>query len=629
MFRNPLHDKGKTARRCLFGEKYSEDVCRWRIYFLLLLFISFFGLIFLRLYSVQVLSYSSYKALAEGQHSLYKELVPQRGEIFLKDKNGDYPVAVNRETKMAYAVPKEIKDPARAADFLSANLGLDREEIFSKINRPEDYYAVIKHRLSDEEIAKINEAKIEGIHLIEESYRYYPAGELAANILGFVGWNGNGLSGQYGIEGHFEKELKGEEGNLFQNRDSSGGWIAIGKREKVDATNGEDLYLATDHIVQFETEKILQGAMKKFGAEKGCIIVMEPETGKILALASFPTFNPNEYSKTENMDAFRNLAVNDAYEPGSIFKAITMAAAVDSGKVNAETSYVDTGSVQEAGYTIKNSEEKVYGRQTMTQVLESSINTGAIFAEKLLGNNNFRDYLERFGFGEPLGVDITGEASGSIANLKNLNRNIQFFTASFGQGITTTPLQILSAYNVIANGGTLMKPEIVEKKVYSDGSEEAVDPQEIHRVISKSAADETTKMLISVVENGHGKRAGVPGYWVAGKTGTAQVAKANGGGYEENKTIGSFAGYAPADNPRFSIIVRMDAPKNVQWAESSAAPTFGELMKFLLEYYNIEPTREYTQKDLDIFNATHDLGKYSKEEEDGGNPAPNSKNVSM
>lgn len=622
MLRKSFHDESRMAKRCLFGEKYSEDVCRWRIYFLLFLFIFFFGLVFLKLYSLQVFSHSSFKALAEGQHSLYKELIPERGEIFLKDKNGDYPIAVNRETKMAYAVPKEIEDPARVADFLSANLGMDREEIFSKINRPEDSYEVIKHRLNEEEIGKINEAKMEGIHLLDESFRYYPAGELASNVLGFVGWKENELAGQYGIEGYFEKKLRGEEGNLFQNRDSSGGWIAIGKREKISATDGEDLYLTIDHIVQFETEKILKGAMKKFGAEKGAIIVMEPETGKILALASFPSFNPNEYSKVENMDAFRNLAVNDAYEPGSIFKAITMAAAVDNGKVNSETTYVDTGLVKEAGFNIKNSEGKVYGQQTMTQVLENSVNTGVIFAEKLVGNKNFKDYVERFGFGETLGVETSGESPGSIANLKNVNRNIEFFTASFGQGIRTTALQILSAYSAIANGGLLMKPQIIEKKIYTDGSEEEIRPQEIRRVISQSAAGETTKMLVSVVEKGHGKRAGVPGYYVAGKTGTAEVAKSGSKGYEDGKTIGSFAGFAPADNPRFSIIVRIDNPKNVQWAESSAAPTFGELMKFLLEYYNIEPTREYTQKDLDTFNATHDLGKYIKEE-DGKEEAVN------
>ena len=616
MFEKSFQDKSRTAKRCLFGAKYSEDICEWRVYFLFLSFVLLFSLVLLRLYNVQVLSHSSYKALAEGQHSLYKELVPQRGEIFLKDKTGPYPVAVNQETKMAYAVPKEIEDPARAADFLSANLGMDREEIFAKLNQPEDGYEIIKHRLNDEEIRKINEEKLKGIHLLDESFRYYPAKELAANVLGFVGWDDNELKGRYGLEGYFENELKGEEGTLFQNRDSSGGWIAIGKREKVSATDGEDLYLTIDHIIQFEAEKILKGAMKKFEAAKGCVVVMEPETGKILALASFPTFNPNEYSQIESMDAFRNLAVSDAYEPGSIFKAITMAAAVDSGKVNAETTYTDTGSVKEAGFTIKNSEEKVYGLQTMTQVLESSINTGVIYAEKLLGNKNFKDYIERFGFGKTLGIELSGESAGSIANLKNLNRNIEFFTTSFGQGLRTTPLQILAAYNAIANRGVLMKPQILEKKIYSNGSEEIIDSQEIRRVMSEGSSLEVVRMLESVVKNGHGKRAGVPGYLVAGKTGTAEVAKSGGGGYEEGKSIGSFAGFAPADNPKFSIIVRIDEPKNVEWAESSAAPAFGELMKFLLEYYNIEPTEEYTQQDLDLFNATHDLGKYSVEEED-------------
>jgi cell division protein FtsI (penicillin-binding protein 3)/stage V sporulation protein D (sporulation-specific penicillin-binding protein) len=307
------------------------------------------------------------------------------------------------------------------------------------------------------------------------------------------------------------------------------------------------------------------------------------------------------------MDLYRNPAVSDAYECGSVFKPITMAAALDSGRLAPETAYIDSGTVQEAGYSIKNSDLKSYGRQTMTQVLEKSLNTGAIFAQKSLGNKNFLEYLKRFGFGEKTGIDLTGEGPGNISNLKNFNRNIEFFTASFGQGITVTPLQLISAYNALANGGILLKPQIVEKIIYPDGRDEEIPPQEVRRVISQKAALQISQMLRSVVVNGHGKRADVPGYLIAGKTGTAQVASLEKKGYTEGKHIGSFAGFAPMNNPRFTILVRINNPQTVEWAESSAAPAFGELMKFLLDYYKIEPTEEYTQAQVDAFNATHKL----------------------
>jgi len=251
----------------------------------------------------------------------------------------------------------------------------------------------------------------------------------------------------------------------------------------------------------------------------------------------------------------------------------------------------------------------------MTQVLEKSLNTGVIHVEKLLGNKNFADYVERFGFGSPTGIDLVGEAKGNISNLKNLRSDIQFFTASFGQGITVTPIQLAAAYGAIANGGTLMKPRIIDKMIYPDGREEKLEPQEVRRVISEKAAMDTAAILRSVVVNGHGKKAGVPGYLVAGKTGTAQVASNESRGYEEGRSVGSFAGFAPVNDPKFVIIVKLVDPKNVEWAESSAGPVFGELMKFLLEYYGIEPTEEYTQEDLDNFNKTHNLGRLDDEEE--------------
>lgn len=593
----------------IISRKHAGDISNWRMHLLFFIFLAIVLIIILRLYTLQITQFTSYKALAEGQHSFFQDLIPKRGEIFMKDKDKLYPAAINRETKMAYAVPKEIENASEAALAIASALQLDAVDLKDRFSNAEDMYEVLKRRLSEEEIDKIKDLKLKGIHLSDESYRYYPSNELAANVLGFVGWRDDKFGGRYGLELYFDEELGGKEGSLFHERDASGRWISVGQKEITQAKNGDTIVLTLDHIVQYQTEKILKNAVDRYGADGGNITVMDSGTGKILAMASYPTFNPNDYAKTEDINAFRNPVVNDAYESGSVFKPITMAAGLDSGKISPDTTYTDTGSVQEAGYTIKNSDLKSNGLQTMTNVLEKSLNTGVIHVEKLLGNKNFADYVKRFGFGEPTGIDLIGEAKGNIKNLNNLKSDIQFFTASFGQGITVTPIQLAAAYSAIANGGTLMKPQMIDKTIHADGSEENMDPQEVRRVISQRAAIQTSQILESVVVNGHGKRAGVPGYRVGGKTGTAQVASTESRGYEEGKSTGSFAGFAPIDNPKFTIVVKLEDPKNVEWAESSAAPAFGELMKFLLEYYNIEPTEEYTQKDLDAFNQYHTLGQ--------------------
>ncbi len=592
-----------VGSQCSFGGKIKNP----RIYFLVFLIGIIAATIIGRAYFLQVINFGYYQALADNQHSLFRKLIPTRGEIYLKDRDALYPVAVNKETKMAYAVPKEIEDVTVASDELAAVLGLDRDALMQKLGRENDMYEVLKHRLSDNEIAGIKKLNMKGIHLEDESFRYYPAGELASHILGFVGWKDNEIGGRYGSELYFEDELKGKIGNLSQNTDASGRWIATGDRNISYAKNGDNLVLSLDHIVQYETEKILAAAVAKYQADRGMIIVMESKTGKIISMASYPTFNPNDYARVDNMEAFRNLAVSDPYECGSVFKAITLASAIDAGKITPDTTYVDSGAVTEAGYTIKNSDLKANGLETMTQVLEKSLNTGVIFAEKLMGNQSFAEYIRKFGFGELTGADIFAEASGNISNLSNYKRNIEFFTASFGQGITVTPLQLISAYNAIANNGILLKPQIVDSVMHDDGSVSENSPQEVRRVISQQSAYQITQMLRAVVTDGHGKQANVPGYTVVGKTGTAQVVGPSGG-YADGRSVGSFAGFAPADNPKFTMLVRLDDPKTVQWAESSAAPTFGELMKFILEYYHIEPTEKYTQADLDKFNQTHTLG---------------------
>ena len=572
--------------------KNSSDklVSSQRIYFLAVA-VFFMGVIIIaRLYILQIRDHARFRIMADDQHGAFSELSAKRGEIYLKNRDEKYPLAVNKEYMMVFLEPKMVAEKDRVVSELSYILGIERIEIEKKLSNSEDMFEIVKKKISQEEADKITELKLKGVKLLGENYRYYPGKELASQIVGFVGSNGEQEIGRYGLESFWEEELQGKNGSIFQERDSAGRWISITDRKKVPAQDGADLVLTIDQAVQYEIEKILKLTMEKYKADGGSILVQEPSTGKLLAMASYPNFNPNEFGKVENMSVFTNPAITNAYESGSVFKTVTLASGIDAGVISPNTTYVDNGVISEAGYNIKNSDGKSNGTQTMTQVLEKSLNTGVIFTEKLMGNKKFAEYVRNFGFGEKTGITLPNEAAGDVRNLNNLKSDIQFFTASFGQGITTTPLQILNAYSVIANGGNLMRPQVVEKKIYSDGREESVEPKIIRRVIKEETAKQMKEMLESVVVNGHGKRAAVSGYRVGGKTGTAQVAKQGGGGYEESITIGSFTGIAPLDNPRFAVIVKIDNPKDVQWAESSAAPTCGQVLKFLLNYYNVEPT---------------------------------------
>jgi cell division protein FtsI/penicillin-binding protein 2 len=603
-------NKGKAGKNKICSNKANP-----RIYVLVFFVLAGVASVIFRLYSLQVSAHGYYQELASDQHKMYEDLVPKRGEIFAKDGSGYYPVAVNKDLSLVYAVPREVEDPRSEARDLAGILQVDENEILGKLSQSDGWYAVIKHKVENSQVEEIKRRGIKGIYFSPETERFYPAGNFASQVVGFVGSDGQKTVGRYGLEAYWNEELQGRPGSLEQERDTGGRWISIADKQLKPAQDGANLYLTLDHTIQYRAEMAIKKSVEKFQADRGTIVVMDPKTGAVLAMASTPDFNPNDFSEVEDISVFSNPSVSGTYECGSIFKAITMAGGLDAKTVTSETTYTDTGEVTEAGYTIKNSDLKSNGVQTMTQVLEKSLNTGVIFVEKGLGNLRFFEYVKNFGFGSKTGIDTIGEVSGNISGLKEM-RNINAFTASFGQGISVTPIQFIASFAAAANGGEFMNPYLVEKIAYSDGRELATQPQAVRRVISKEASQDLARMLVSVVVNGHGKRAGVPGYLVAGKTGTAQVPKP-GGGYDDDQHIGSFAGFAPAYDPKFAMLVKLDNPKNVEWAESSAAPTFGEMAKFLLDYYNIEPTEVYTQHDVDIFNATHDVSIYQtpKEEE--------------
>ncbi len=563
-------------------------------------FVVFFACVIgVKLFVLQIVDHRFYEALASGQHEIFRELIPQRGTVFMHDYKDEQlvPVATNQQLASVYADPRQIEDPEKTGEVLAEIFGYDEEKtkaLINRLDRPEDPYEPLEKEVHDDLLEKLLARELPGIHYVRESTRLYPEPSMSGHVIGFVGSDAEGNNaGRYGVEGYFNELLAGKAGFLRSERDIAGRLIAVGERSVEPAVDGVDIVLTIDRTIQFKACTALKDAVAKHQADGGSIVVIEPSTGKIFAMCGYPDFDPNTYSQVGSINDFNNPAIFNAYEPGSIFKPLTMAAAIDAGAVTPSTRFEDSGSVLVEGWPkpIGNAEGKVYGDVDMTQVLEDSINTGMIFSMRQMGQDVFVDYMKRFGFGKMTGVELETEMSGNIAALDK-GPEIYKATATFGQGITVTPLQILMAYGAIANGGILKKPQIVDEIRYSDGTVEKRSSQDIAQVIDEKTARTIGAMLVSVIEHGHGKRAGVPGYYIGGKTGTAQVARTDGIGYSLDNTIGSFAGFGPVEDPKFAMVVRIDHPRDVVWAESTAAPLFGDMAQFLLQYFEIPPVRK-------------------------------------
>jgi len=552
----------------------------WRINSVLIFVFLVSSPIFIRLVYIQIINHQYWRALAQGQQKIFLSLQGDRGEIFFQDKT---PLAINKTFDLVYVSPQEIQNAEEAAGILSSILEVDKNLILEKIEK-DDSYEVIKKKLSSEETAAIKNLNLPGIYLTKETLRYYPQEDLASKVAGFLDGNGQG---QYGIEGYYEETLQGKEGFLEKEK-GPGGYLMNDLEGQ--AQEGADLILTLDYNIQFQAEKLLVKAKEDLDIESGEIIVMEPQTGKILALADFPNFNPNHYSEVADFEVFQNSAIQKIFEPGSVFKAIVMAAALDQEKITPETKYVDTGLLKIGGYTISNFGNRAWGERTMTEVLEKSINTGAVFAETQIGPQVFLDYLDRFGLFTPTGVDLSGEVSSQNKELKK-GYEVNFATASFGQGIEMSPIQLIRAFSAIGNGGKLVKPYIVEKFFKNREIVETKTQIQKDSLISPKTISQLTAMLVNVVDKGTARRAKIPGYYVAGKTGTAQVAWTVLGiqkrGYSE-KTVQSFVGFAPAYNAQFAILVKLNNPK-ASTSEISAVPIFKELAKYIIDLWQIPP----------------------------------------
>lgn len=560
--------------------------------------------------------------------------------------------------KDVHAYPSQINSRTTAAETMAPILMIPTKKL-ETILKGENRYVVLRRKLDPKISDKIKELLNNdkdklflGVGMKEEYFRFYPESSLAANIIGYVN---NENIGQYGIESSFDTQLQGITGKLQTKKDSIGRQITVGESTLQAAVDGDDVVLTIDRSVQLELEKILAADNKTFEADGGQAIIMNPKTGAIIAMAHSPSFNPNRYGdvfkkvevkftpeeikklyptkdkdiyyfyvnnitldryqvfeekdengnsqyfRYENLrgpEVYHNKIISWAYEPGSVFKAVAMSAAIDDGDVTPNTTYNDDGPVgvdwnvysQKYDFEIKNSTNKYWGLINMQTVIAKSLNTGMTFVAKKMGSSLFYSYLKKFGFLDRTDIEFDNESVGKIEYYDDWTES-ELATHAFGQGLTITMIQLANAYAAIANGGILMQPYIVDELRHSDGKTTKTEPHQIRRVISEDTASKISSMLIYTIENGEGLKGSVPGHYVAGKTGTAQTYKHGQALSGKGTTIASFAGYAPINDPQFVIIIKYDHPRSNEWGSATAAETFSKIASFLFEYYNIPPDK--------------------------------------
>ncbi len=531
-----------------------------------------------RLYQIQIDEADHWKEQANRQQKIHSEVEGGRGSIFAKNKNGEsIPLAINRVWEMAYIAPREIiekdEDKEEIASSLALILDMDKNYIMTRMERENSSFEVLKRQISDEEIEAIEELDYSGVYLRGDERRFYPQRSLASHITGFVG--GTGV-GQYGVEGYYNDLLQGMSGIREGWRRSPGGTIIT----EDTAQMGMSIDLTIDYNIQFMAERLLADGVESVGAESGTIVVGNPNTGEILALTNYPTYDPNNY-RSANLEVFKNEAVQSLFEPGSVFKPIVMAMGIEEGKVSPQDTYYDEGYERVSGHMLRNYGRRSWGEVTMTEVMEQSINTGMVNVQQRLDNQVFLDYLDDLGYFEKTGVDMQGEVY-SENHIFKQGYDVNFANASFGQGIEVTPIQLVQSFYALANGGELIRPYVAENF--------NPDPDMKGRVFSSATTSKITSMLISTIEEGTARRAKIPGYYLAGKTGTAQIPWSalgeNRRGYS-GETIQTFIGYGPL-NAEFVILVSMNQP-DAPTAEVSVVPVFRDLAEYIINYKQIPP----------------------------------------
>lgn len=556
------------------------------------IFIFTIGVILLtRLFFVQAIKKDHYRELANSQYVARSSEYFDRGLIYFKRKDGQLISAASLKKGYLVAIKPDLVENAQEAyEKISKIIDLDKEQFFKSAEKKGDPYEEVAHKITKDKADIIADLGIDGVNIYSETWRFYPAGELASRVLGFVGYNGNVLEGRYGIEKYYEDVLTRRKEGVFKVNSFAEIILDIKNLISGGVEDG-DAILSIEPEAQSFLEDILAGAQKKYEAEMAGGIVLEPSTGKILAMSALPNFNPNNYKEAGSWSLFLNPIVQNVFEMGSIMKPITMAAALDQGVITPRTKYEDKGYVVLNNKKIENYDGKARGEVDMQEVLNQSLNTGAVFAMQQLGKERFKQYMLDFGFGEKTGIDLPDEISGLVSNLES-GREIEYATASYGQGIAVTPIEMASALASLANGGIIMRPYVVEEVKTIDLTGKKTEPQIRRRVLSRDASEEISRMLVKVVDTALlGGSYKIDNYSVAAKTGTAQLYNGETGEYYEDEHFHSFFGYAPAFDAKFLTLLFLVKPQGVRYASHSLTEPFMNITKFLLNYYEVAPDR--------------------------------------
>lgn len=564
-------------------------------------FIGLLAIVAARLFYWQIFAGNTLQAIAQTQHQSVVEIPASRGKILASD---GYPLVNNQPAYITFAYTPDLTDPSTIiANNLGPLLAPKAEDVGStpsaalnellvsdtiatiaaKLTNPQSTWIALGRNTLEPTKKQIEALNYKGIGFESSQIRFYPEASMAAQLLGFVGSDGSGNpKGYFGLEGRYNFELTGRPGIIRQEKDALGKPIVTGEYADIESRDGRTLKTYIDRGLQFLVERELKNGIERYQAKSGEIIIVDPKTGGILAMAAFPNFDPAKH-KIFEQNTYKNPSISDTYEPGSTFKTVVMAAAINEGVISPDSTCDSTcdGPVTIGPYTIRTWNDEYKPGETMTEVLERSDNTGMIYIAQKLGKDKLIDYLHQFGFGEPTNIDLEGEV---IPKLRTKWGDIDVATASFGQGLAVNSLQMLMAVSAIANQGKLMEPHVVSE-VNDENKISTIPPKVVREVISPNAAITMTEMMKRSATHGDAKWAVPQELEIAGKTGTAQMAIA--GHYDAEKTMASFVGFAPASNPRFAMIIKLREPQTSIWASETAAPLWFKIAKQMFQYWNI------------------------------------------
>ncbi len=547
-----------------------------------------------RLYYLQIMHGDRYREMANNQYIQSSSDVFDRGSIYFTEKDGNKIASATLRSGFLLAIlPDKIDDPEAVYSTLSKYIEFDKETFLARASKKNDPYEEILNHIDTDVADAIRKEDIEGVQLFREQWRYYPGGSLASHILGYVGFGGESRfqKGQYGLERYWDSVLTRKDEEMHVNFFAEVFTNARDFLENDVRKREGNLVTSVDPSVQQALERALLQTEDEWHAKSIGGIIINPKTGAIYAMAALPSFDPNNYSKEEDVSVFSNPFVEDVYEMGSIIKPIAMAIGLDVGAVTADTTYDDTGSIELDTYTIRNYDGRARGVVDMQEVLKQSLNVGMAFVAEEVGGELLGERMKEFGFGEETGIDLPFEAHGLIDNL-NSPRKVEYATAAFGQGIALTPIGTVRALSALGNGGYLVTPHFVETIEYDDGDEAKVAPDDRKQVLKPETSEEITRMLVEVVDtalrNGTVKK---DRYSIAAKTGTAQIAKVGERGYYTDRYLHSFFGYFPAYDPEYLIFLYHVEPQGAQYASETLTTPFMDLVDFLINYYEVPPDR--------------------------------------